>query len=100
MAAVRDVRQKQRAVVEFLECENEMVENIRKRFQKVYGKSIFDCSTISHWAQRTSGKGGHANICDFLCICWPQLVQKDANVESMKDMVMANRHITVKQLSL
>jgi hypothetical protein len=35
MAAVREVRQKQRAVIEFLLCENETVGKIHKRLQKV-----------------------------------------------------------------
>jgi hypothetical protein len=37
MAAVLDVHQKQRAVIEFLVCENETVEKIHKPLQKVYG---------------------------------------------------------------
>ena len=34
MAIALDVRQKQRAVIEFLRCENETVENTEKRLKK------------------------------------------------------------------
>jgi hypothetical protein len=44
MAAALDIRQKQRAVIEFLVCENDTVGNIHKRLQKVYGDDAVDCT--------------------------------------------------------
>jgi hypothetical protein len=99
MAAVRDIHQKQHAVIEFLVSEYKMVGNIHKRLQKVYGEDTIDHSTVCCWAQRTSGKGEHANISDLPCSGWPQSAQMDAT-ERMKNMIMANRCITVKQLPL
>ncbi|XP_021925029.1 putative uncharacterized protein FLJ37770 [Zootermopsis nevadensis] len=94
------VLRKQRAVIEFLVCENETVGNIHKRLQKVYGEDTVDRRTVSHWAQRTSGKGGHADIRDLPRSGRPQSAWTDANVERVNNMIMADRRITVKQLSL
>jgi hypothetical protein len=44
MAAALDVRQKQRAVTEFLCCENETVGNIQKRLKNVYAVDAVDRS--------------------------------------------------------
>ncbi|XP_021922427.1 putative uncharacterized protein FLJ37770 [Zootermopsis nevadensis] len=100
MHDVLDVRQKQRAVIEFLVCENEAMGNIHKRLQKVYGEETVDRSKVCRWAQRTSGKGGHANICDLPRSGRPQSARTDANVETANNMIKADRRITVKQLSL
>ncbi|KAJ4444447.1 hypothetical protein ANN_06239 [Periplaneta americana] len=62
--SVGDIRQKQRAVIEFLCYENETVGNIRKRFKKVYGDAAVDRSTVSRWPSRLSGERWHANIRD------------------------------------
>ncbi|PSN35826.1 hypothetical protein C0J52_22744 [Blattella germanica] len=64
MAATLDIRQKQRAVIEFLCCENESVGNIHKRLKRVYGAAAVDRSTVNRWASRLRDERGHANIRD------------------------------------
>jgi hypothetical protein len=56
MAAAHDIHQKQRAVIEFVVCENETVGNIHKRLQKVYGNDAVDRSTVGRWAKQLFGK--------------------------------------------
>ena len=65
MATALDVRQKQRAVMEFLCCENETVAKIHKRLNKVYGDDAFDRSTVCQWESRLSSASRHTNIPDF-----------------------------------
>jgi hypothetical protein len=63
VAAVHDIPQKQRAVTEFLVCENENAGNILKQVQKEYRQNTVNQSIVSRWTQKTSGEeGGHANI--------------------------------------
>ncbi|PSN49523.1 hypothetical protein C0J52_24760 [Blattella germanica] len=62
MAATIDIRQKQRAVIEFLCCENETVGNIHKWLKRVYGAAAVDRSTVSRWESRLRDERGHANI--------------------------------------
>ncbi|XP_070601376.1 high mobility group protein HMG-I/HMG-Y [Erythrolamprus reginae] len=67
MAAVSDVRYKQRVVIEFLTAEKETVENIHKRLCTVYGESAVDRSTVSRWAQRVSSlEDGSEELQDLL----------------------------------
>jgi hypothetical protein len=47
MAAVLNVCKKQRAVIEFLCCENETVGNIHKRLKNVYEDDAVDHGTDS-----------------------------------------------------
>ncbi|KDR19149.1 hypothetical protein L798_07040 [Zootermopsis nevadensis] len=70
------------------------------RLQKVYGEDTVDRSTVSRWAQRTSGKGGHGNIRDLPRSSRPQSARTDANVERVNNMIMTDRRINVTQLSL
>jgi hypothetical protein len=100
MAAVLDLRQKQRAVTEYLVCENETVGNIRKPLQKVYGDDAMDRSTVGRCAKLLSGKSGHADIDDLLHSGRPQSAHTDTIVESVNNMIVADRRVTVKQLSL
>ena len=51
MAALQEVRQKQRAVIEFLVAEGETPLNIHKRLQNVYGDCAIDYSTVKRWAR-------------------------------------------------
>ncbi|KAJ4433048.1 hypothetical protein ANN_15305 [Periplaneta americana] len=67
MTVVLDIRQKQRAVIEFLCCENETVGNIDTRLKRMYGDAAVDRSTVSWWASRLSGERGHANSRDTPC---------------------------------
>jgi hypothetical protein len=52
MASVSDTCYKQRAVIEFLVEEKEIVRNIHKRLCAVYGSCAFDRSTVGSWVQR------------------------------------------------
>lgn len=100
MAAALHVRQKQRAVIEFLCCENETVGNIHKRLKRVYGDDAVDRSTVSRWAQRVSGENGHANIQDRGRSGRPQTAQSPAIVQRINNLVMDDRRVTVKEMSL
>ena len=54
MAAARETRTKQRAVIEFLFAEHEKITNIHRRLQHVYGDEAVDRSTVSRWVSRVS----------------------------------------------
>jgi hypothetical protein len=88
MAAALDVRQKQRAVIEFLCFENETVENIHKRLKNVYGDDAVDGSTVSLWAHQYSGFSLHRHT-----------ARTPDNVQHVNDMVLEDRRVTVKEMS-
>ena len=64
MADALDVRQKQRAVFEFLCCENETVGNIHQRLKRVYRDDDVDRRTVNQLALRVSCENRYANIED------------------------------------
>jgi len=55
MAWYGNVGFKQRAIIEFLVTEKELVTNIHKRLKNLYGVNAVDRSTISLWDSRTAG---------------------------------------------
>jgi transposase len=57
MASVSDTRYKQRAVIEVLVAEKEIVRNIHKRLCAVYGSYAVDRSTVGRWDQRFKASG-------------------------------------------
>lgn len=99
MAATLDVRQKQRAVIEFLCCENETVGNIHKRLKKVYGNAAVDRSTVSRWASRLRDDSGHGNIEDSPRSGRPRTAHTPDNVQRVNELVADDRRITVNELS-
>lgn len=99
MAAALDVRQKQRAVIEFLFCENETAGNIHERLKKVYGDDAVDRSTVSRWAQRVSGENGHANIEDRRRSGRPHTAQTPLIVQRLNNLIRDDKRVTVKQMS-
>ncbi|KAJ4433526.1 hypothetical protein ANN_15835 [Periplaneta americana] len=100
MTAVFDNRHKQRAVIEFLCCENETVGIIHKRLKKVYGDAAVDRSTFSRWASRLSGERGQVNIRDTPRSGRPCTARSLDNVQRVNNMVVADKRVTVKELSL
>ena len=66
MAAARETRTKQRAVIEFLYAEQETISNIHRRLKNVYGEETVDRSTVSRWVSRFSvaeqGKEGLSDL--------------------------------------
>ena len=67
MAALQEVHQKQRAVIEFLVAEGETPLNIHKRLQNVYGDCAIDYSTVKRWVRwvKESEEVGKASVVDF-----------------------------------
>jgi hypothetical protein len=64
MASVSDTRYKQRAVIEFLVAEKEIVGSIHKRFYALYGSCVVDRSTVGRWVQRFKASGsGERDSC-------------------------------------
>jgi transposase len=100
MAATLYVRQKQRAIVEFLYCENETMGNIHKRFRNVYGDDAVDRSTVSRWAHTFSGESGHANIRDSPRTGSSHTAQTPDNVQRVNDMVLEDKRVTLKEMSI
>ena len=49
---MKNLRYKQRFVIEFLAAEKETVVNIHKRLCAVYGSYAVDRSTVGRWAKR------------------------------------------------
>lgn len=73
MTSALDIYQKQRAILEFLCCENDIMGNIHKALEKVYGYAAVDCSTVSQLASRLHGERGLANIQDTPPVADPTL---------------------------
>ncbi|PSN51230.1 hypothetical protein C0J52_10543 [Blattella germanica] len=94
MAATLYIRQKQRAVIEFLCCEDETVGNIHKRLKRVYGAAAVDRSTVNRWASRLRDERGHANIRDNPRSGRPHTAQTPDNVQRVNDLVLADKRIT------
>jgi hypothetical protein len=88
MAAIRDLRQKQRAVIGFLVCVNEIAGNVQKRFQNVYGEDTAACSTFSRWTVRTPGKCGHGDIRDLPRSGRPLSDRKNVRVQRIKTQLL------------
>jgi hypothetical protein len=66
MESVSDLRSKQRAVIEFLLPENELITNIHRRLTNVYVDVAVDKSTVSRWARRrASSEQGQGNVSDL-----------------------------------
>jgi hypothetical protein len=57
MASVSDTLYKQRAVIEFLVAEKEVVGNIHKGLCAVYGSCAFDRSAVGRWVHRVKASG-------------------------------------------
>lgn len=95
-----DVRQKQRAVIEFLTLEKETVSAIHKRLQMVYGDDTVDRSTVGRWAKLTAAGKGHANVYDRPRCGRPQSARTEATIEKVNDFIAEDRRVTVAELSL
>jgi hypothetical protein len=55
---------KQRAVIEFLVAQKEIVGNIHKRLCAVYGSCAVDRSTVGSWVQRVeASESGERDSC-------------------------------------
>jgi len=66
------VGSKQRAIIEFLVIEKELVTNIHKRLKSLYGGSAVHKSTISLWVSRTAGFAkGQVELTDARRLDWP-----------------------------
>jgi hypothetical protein len=57
MASVSVTRYKQRALIELLVAEKEIVRNNHKRLCAVYGSCAVDRSTVGRWVQRVKASG-------------------------------------------
>ena len=67
MAAPLELRQKQRAVIEFLVAEGETPVNIHRRLQNVYRDNILDYSNVCMWVSCLKDeKVGSTSIADKL----------------------------------
>ena len=62
MVAALGVSQKQRAVIEFLCCENEPVANIHKKLKMLYGDDAVDRNKVSRWANNKFGSYERAQV--------------------------------------
>jgi hypothetical protein len=58
-------------------CENEIVESVHKRLQKVCEEGALSCSTLGRWARRLFVKGRRDDVAVHT-----QHRETDANVES------------------
>ena len=54
MAAFMDVRQRQRAVIEFLVLEGETASNIHRRLENIYKREALALSSVYRWVERVS----------------------------------------------
>jgi arginine repressor len=51
MESVRDVRSKQRTIIEFLLAENESITDIHRNLTNAFGHMAVDKSTVSRWGK-------------------------------------------------
>jgi hypothetical protein len=64
----------------------------------MYGYDAVDRSTLSRWARRLSGESGHTSILDSGTR--RHTAQIPDNVQRVKDMVLEDRRVTVKEMSV
>jgi transposase len=76
------------------------VGNIHKRLKNVYGDDTVDCSTVSQWARRLTGESWHTNIRDSPRTGRPHTTQTPDNVQRGNNMVLEDRRVTVKEMSV
>jgi hypothetical protein len=100
MVAVLDIRQKQRAVIEFLCCENDTVGNVHKRLKNMYGDDAVDRRTVSRWARRLSGESGTPIFGILLATADPPVAQTSDNVQLVSDMALGDKRVPVKEMSV
>jgi hypothetical protein len=68
MAAALEVREKQRALVEFLCCENEIMGSIHKRLKNVYGDANYVYCCFVAWQPFNASSDHYAEL-------WQQITE-------------------------
>jgi transposase len=76
------------------------VGNIHKRLINVCGDDAVVCNTVSRWARRLSGESGRINIQDSPGTGRPHTTQTPDNVQHVNSMVLEDRRMTVKEMSV
>ena len=102
MIALKQSRQKQRVVIEFLLSEGETAQNISRRLKEVYGNSAIDYSTVTRWVKRINdGQEGptESNLCDRARSGRLSSAQSSANIDQADAVIKKNKRITINELA-
>lgn len=94
------VREKQRAVIEFLTAENTPPIEIHRRMKAVYGDECIDISNVRRWAARARKSGPNLNVCDRARSGRPRTATDETHRNRVDQLIRENRRITQAQLSL
>jgi hypothetical protein len=96
-----EAHHKKRPVIELLTADKETVGNIHKYLKIIYGDCTVDRSTAGHWAKcMGSSERGKANLSDEPSSSHPTSVLTPDNVQRDHKIILRNRHITYRELSL
>ena len=105
-AAQMEVRQKQRAVIEFLVLEGETTSNIHKRLQNVYKDEALDFSTVYRWVRRLGNadepgdEEEPTSLSDKHRTGRPLTSVNATNKAKADQLIRANRRISLDELSV
>ena len=99
MAAPLELRQKQRAVIEFLVCEGETPVNIHRGLQNVYKEITLDYSNVRRWVCRLNDeKVGTASVADKPRSGRPSSSVIPANNAKSDALIREDRRTTLDEL--
>ena len=100
MAAPMELRQKQRAVIEFLVAEGESPVNIHRHLQNVYRDNTLDYSNVCRWVRRLKDEQvGSASIADKPHTGRPSSSVNPANEAKADALIREDRRITLDELA-
>ena len=95
MAAPMELRQKQRAVIEFLVAEGESPVNIHRRLQNVYRDYTLDYSNVCRQVRRLKDEQvGDASIADKPHTGRPSSLVNPANEAKADALIREDRRLT------
>ena len=91
-----DVKQKQRAVIEFLTKEGCTAVNIHRRLRNVFGEATIDESNVRRWVKKF--KEGETRVQDKPRSGRPLTAATEENQNKVNDMIRADQCITVRKI--
>lgn len=97
--AAKDVRLKQRYVIEFLNAEGETPIRIHERLKNGYGDSTVDVSTVRRWVHRCDeAEVGQSSMADAKRTGRPSTAVTPHNIHRVDDIIRGDRRVTLDEL--
>ena len=102
MIALKQSRQNQTFVIEFLRSEGETAQNISRRLKQEYGDGAIDYSTMTSWVKRINDRQeepAESNLCNRSRSGRPSSAHSSANIDQADGLIKENRRIIVNELA-